>query len=92
MSVVAAGATASFRCRHPNRNIFWSVNGTELVLGINQPPDTTIVITNGVSTFKIVGRLEYNGTLIQCGAFNTANPLEITPNITLLVQGLNLNT
>ena len=86
MSVVAAGATASFRCRHQNQNIFWLVNGTELIVGINLPPGITIGISNSVSTLNIVGRLEYSRTLIQCGAFNT-NPLEITPNITLLVQG-----
>ena len=75
-----------------NHNTFWIVNGTELIT-TNAPPEITTDDRdmdkdgNRVNTLNIVGKLIFNGTTIQCGASNS-NPLEVTRNVTLLLQGI----
>ena len=71
--VVSVGEEAVFKCRHPTADLIdWFMNGS--VVGFNPPPDVlpgTDQSENGtvVHTLTIVGRPEYNGTVVVCEAF-----------------------
>ena len=69
----SVGEEAVFVCRNPTADLIdWFVNGS--LVGRNPPPGVLpgIVQTdNGtiVNTLTIVGRPEYNGTVVVCEAF-----------------------
>ena len=89
--VVSIGEEAVFQCRYPAADfIDWFVNGSSV--GTDPPPNvyTSIIQTdNGttVNTLTIVGRPEYNGTVVVCEAFFRDGFLSVlSPEALLLIK------
>jgi hypothetical protein len=83
--VTVEQGVALFHCRYNGSDdIIWRVNGTS-------PTTPNINESRGFnySSLTIASLLNFNGSTIECGAiFYNGSPLQFTPPILLLVQGL----
>ena len=85
--MVHVNEPAKFRCKHPAaRFIDWLVNGSSIAQ--SPPADITPGTStddngNLLNTLTIIGRLEYNGTEVQCEAVFHDGNSEFSPNVTL---------
>ena len=71
---------------------YWRVNGTAYndlppALRADLDPDRETVGENEVYTLTILGRAEYNGTVVQCVAGDARGGFVESANATLRVQG-----
>ena len=89
--VVSIGEEAVFQCRHPTADLTdWIVNGS--LVGSNPPPDVlpgAFQTDHGtvVNTLTIVGRPEYNGTVVVCEAYFREGPRsELSPEAWLVLE------
>ena len=92
---MSVGEEAIFMCHHPTADLIdWFINGS--LVGANPPPDifpSTILDDNGtiVDTLSIVGRPEYNGTVVVCEAFfRDGRQSQFSPEV--LLQGYTICT
>ena len=91
--MVTLEETYTYRCNHSRTNLTnWRVNGHILdaeinITGINH---TVISYPDGalVNTLTIGGPYQHNRTTIQCiAAFRDGSSPDMSPNVTLLIQG-----
>ena len=90
---MSVGEDAVFGCRHPTADLIdWIVNGS--MIGTNPPPDIYLGIVQGdnetlVDTLTILGRPEYNGTVVVCEAFfRNGSRSELSPEALLVLLDL----
>ena len=91
LTVAVEQRTATFYCQHSSSNVIsWRVNGTAENM-INSPNISTgEIIQIGRGRILSIGTLlEFNQTTVECVAiFFDRTPLQVTPAVTLLIQGL----
>ncbi len=86
------GEKAVFRCQNLGAVfVFWNFNGSMVTQ--TPPPDITPATTldrnnHLVHILTIVARLEFNGTLVECGALLQNGSRILTPSVELLIAGI----
>ena len=83
---------AVFCCQHRNSDaiIIWRVNGTSIISRDNIT-EWRVPVGDGhfISSLSIATLPGFNNTTIECGAvFFDGSPLQFTPPVTLLIQGM----
>ena len=85
------GEEAVFRCQNLGAIVvFWRFNGSMVTQ--NPPPDITPATTRDdndrlVNTLTVVGRLEFNGTEVECGVILSDGSTVFTQTVELLITG-----
>ena len=83
---------AVFRCQHRSSDdIVWLVNGTSIISRDNIISIWNVTVGDGhfIYLLSIATLPGFNNTTIECGAvFFDGSPLQFTPPVTLLIQGI----
>ena len=91
----AVGGTAVFRCPSPTDaivDIQWMLNGRpsdEIVAGSSVSVTPTFSEVTRIGTLRLANlSMDFNGTVIQCMAEFDSEPPVVSPEATLLIQGM----
>ena len=87
---VSIGQDAEFRCQHSSADtIRWRVNSS-LVSRSNAPDGVGLDTDDLLDILTITGRLDYNGTVVECVArFDNGSPEQVSNPALLIVTGIN---
>ena len=88
---VTIGSVADFNCRVNTSvtSVFFLLNCTSITM-LDDENVSSLSGSEGLSTLHINANVEYNNSIIQCGAFIIGEGEFLTDPVLLLVQGMSV--